>query len=98
MERRSICAILKEKNVRLLPATIPIKSLSEGTKFLHSLISPGIKEGDCSDAWIFFARHCVNDSSQIQDFGFDKSYSSVAHAYSFRLTTYIAAMHRLAEI
>ena len=45
------------KNVSLLSAPIPIKSLPEGTKFLRSLIAPSIKEGDCSDAWKFVARH-----------------------------------------
>ena len=40
----------KNKNVSLLSAPIPIKSLPEGKKVLHSLIAPSIKEGDCSDA------------------------------------------------
>ena len=53
----------KNKNVSLLSVPIPIKSLPEGTKVLRSLISPIIKEGDCSDAWKFVARHCENVSS-----------------------------------
>ena len=40
----------KNKNVSLLSAPTPIKSLPEGTKVLCSLIAPSIKEGDCSDA------------------------------------------------
>ena len=40
----------KNKNVRLLSATIPIKSLPEGTKALHSFVAPSIKEGDFYDA------------------------------------------------
>ena len=46
----------KNKNVSLLSAPIPIKSLPEGTKVRRSLVAPSIKEGDCSDAWKFFAR------------------------------------------
>ena len=73
----------KNKNVSLLSAPIPIKSLPEGTKVLHSLIAPSIKEGDCYDAWKFVARHCANGSSQIKGIDFDQSYSPVAHADSF---------------
>ena len=40
----------KNKNVSLLSAPIPIKSLPEGTKVLRLLIAPSIKEGDCYDA------------------------------------------------
>ena len=54
-----------------------------------------IKEGDCSDAWKFFSRHCVNGSSKIRGMYFDKSYSQVAHADSFRINIYIVATHRL---
>ena len=36
----------KNKNVSLLSAPIPIKSLPIGTKVLRSLIAPSIKEGD----------------------------------------------------
>ena len=47
----------KNKNVSLLSAPIPIKSLPEVKKILRSLIAPSIKEGDCSDAWKFVALH-----------------------------------------
>ena len=57
----------------LLSIPIPIKSLTEGTKVLRSLIAPSIKEGDCSDAWKFVARHRANGSSQIKGIYFDKS-------------------------
>ena len=40
----------KNKNVSLLSAPTPIKSLPEETKVLCSLIAPSIKEGECSDA------------------------------------------------
>ena len=45
----------KNKNVSLLSAPIPIKSLPEGKKFLRSLIDTSIKEVDCYDAWKFVA-------------------------------------------
>ena len=41
----------KNKHFILLSAPIPIKSLPEETKVLHSLITPIVKEGGCSDAW-----------------------------------------------
>ena len=63
----------KNKNVSLLSAPIPIKSLPEGTKVPHSLIAPSIKEGDCSDAWKFVARHCENGISQMKGIGFYQS-------------------------
>ena len=50
----------KNKNVSLVSAPIPIKPLPEGKIVPRSLIAPSIKEGDCSDAWKFVARHCVN--------------------------------------
>ena len=56
----------QNKNVSLLSAPIPIKSLPEGKKVLRSLIAPSIKEGDCSDAWKFVARHCANGISHIK--------------------------------
>ena len=62
----------KNKNVSLLSAPIPIKSLPEGTKVLRSLIAPSIKEFDCSDAWKFVARHCANGSSHIKGIDFDQ--------------------------
>ena len=40
----------KNKDVRLLPDTIPIQSFPEGTKFIHSFVAPSIKSCDCSDA------------------------------------------------
>ena len=60
----------KNKNVSLLSAPIPIKSLPKGKKFLRSLIAPSIKEGDCYDAWKFVARHCANGSYQIKGIAF----------------------------
>ena len=62
----------KNKKVSLLSSTIPIKYLPEGTKVLRSLIAPSIKEGECSDAWKFVARHCANGSSQIKVIDFDQ--------------------------
>ena len=62
----------KNKNVSLLSAPIPIKSLSEGTKLLRSLIAPSIKYIDCSEAWKFVARQCANGSSQIKGIDFDQ--------------------------
>ena len=54
MERRFICEILQEqKNVSLILTPTPIKSIPDGTKVLRSLIDPIMKEGDCSDVWIF---------------------------------------------
>ena len=47
----------KNKNISLLSAPIPIKSLPKGTKVLRSLIATSIKEGDCSDGWKFVAQH-----------------------------------------
>ena len=85
----------KNKNIGLLSAPIPIKSLPEGKQFLRSLISPSIKKNDCSDAWKFVARHCANRSSRIKGVDFDQSYIPVAHADSFRVNIYIAYMHRL---
>ena len=83
----------KNKNVSLISAPIPIKSLLEGTKFLRSLIATRIKECDCYDAWKFGARHCANGSSKIQGIDFDQSYSTVAHADSFRINIAITYMH-----
>ena len=71
------------KNVSLPLALIQITSLPRGKKVLRSLIATSIKEGDCSDAWKFVARHCENGSSQIKGIDFDQSYSPVAHADSF---------------
>ena len=85
----------KNKNVSLLSAPIPIKSLPEGKKVLRPLIAPSIKEVDCSDAWKCVARHCANKSSQIKVIDFDQSYSPVANADSFRINISIASMHRL---
>ena len=55
MERSFICAIRQEQKFSLISDLIPIKYLYEGTKFLCSLISPSIKEGNCSDEQIFHA-------------------------------------------
>ena len=88
----------KNKNFSLLSDPIPIKSLPEGTEVLRSIIAPSIKEGDCSDAWKFVARHCANGGSQIKGIYFDQSYSPVAHADSFRINIAIAYMHGLTAI
>ena len=60
----------KEKNVSLLLAPIPIKSLTEGTNVICLLIYNISKEGDCSDSWQFFSRHCANGGSQIKGIDF----------------------------
>ena len=48
----------KNKNVGLILAPIPIKSLPGGNKVLCSLIATSIKEGGSSNTWIFVASHC----------------------------------------
>ena len=73
------------KNVRLLPAPISIKSPPEEKTVLRSLIAPIIKEGDCSYVCKFVPRHCANGGSCIKGIGFDQSYSPVPHAESFRI-------------
>ena len=85
----------KNKNVSVLRDSIPIKYLPEGTKSLCSVISPSTKEGDCSDAWKFVARHCANGSFNIKVIDIYQSYIQVAHAESFRIKISIASMHRL---
>ena len=70
----------KNKNANLILSPNPIKSLPEGTKYLRSLISNSINEGDCYDPWIFFESHCKNGSSQIKGINFDQSYSPVTNA------------------
>ena len=87
----------KNQNVSLLSAPIPIKSLPGGTKVLHLLIAPGIKEGDCSDSWKFVARHCANGSFHIQDIYFDWSYIPVAHDDSLMINISITAIYRLTD-
>ena len=62
----------KNKNVSLISAPIPIKYLPEVTKVLRSLIYPSIREGYCSYAWKFVARHCANGIFQIKVIYFDK--------------------------
>ena len=74
---------------------IPIISLPKGTKFLCSLIAPSIKEGGCSDAWNFFARHCANRNSQIKVIYFYKYYIPVAHTGSLRINIAIVDIHIL---
>ena len=49
-------------------------------KSLHYIIDPGIKEGDCSDAWKFVAQHCKNGISHIQGIDLDQKYSPIAYA------------------
>ena len=83
------------KNIRLLSAPIPIKSLPEVKKILRSLIATSIKEGGYSDAWDFFARHCANGISHIKGIYFDQSYSPVAHSDSSRIKIDIEGMHRI---
>ena len=46
MEKNVFVKYDKNENFRLLSAPIPIKYLAEGTKILHSLIDPNIKECD----------------------------------------------------
>ena len=74
-------------------APIPIESFTEGTKVLHLLIAPIIKEGDCSDACKFVARHCENGSSQIQFIYFYPSYSPVTNTESIIINIAIIYMH-----
>ena len=62
----------ENKNVCLLSAPIPIKSLPKGIKVLHSLIALSIRKGDCSDSWKVFALHCANGRSQIKGIYFDQ--------------------------
>ena len=83
------------KTVSILLATIPIKSLLEGTKVLCSLIALSIKESKCSDAWKFVTHHFANGSSHIQGVDFYQSCSPVGHADSFRINISMADMHRL---
>ena len=70
------------------------KHLPDIIKFLHSLISTSIKEGDCSDECDCFSRHYANGSSQIQCVGFYQSYIPVAHVDSFRINIAMAAINR----
>ena len=88
----------KNKNVSLISDPIPIKSLPEGTKVLHSLIDTSIKKGDCYDACIFVSHHYANRSYHIQVIGFYKSYSPVEHADSLIINISIADMHRITTI
>ena len=85
----------KNKNSSLLSDTIPIKSLPDVTNVLCSLIYTIIKEGVCSDAWKFVARHCAKRSSQIQGIYFYQSYSLVSYADYFRINISITDMHRI---
>ena len=85
----------KKQHVSLISATMPIKSLPKVTIVLHSLIAPSIKDGDCSDACTFFARHCENGSSHIKDIDFDQYYSPVSHSDSFIINFSIADMNRI---
>ena len=85
----------KNKNVILILSPISIKYLPYVTNVSLSLISTNIKEGDCSNAWKFVARHIVNGVSQIQGFDFDQSYLTMAHGDSFIINIATTAMHRL---
>ena len=82
-ERSFICAISQEQKCQPYFGSHPNQPLPEGEKI--SLIAPSIKEGDCSYACKFVARHCENGSSQIKCIDFDQFYSPVAHADSFRI-------------
>ena len=85
----------RNKNFSLILAPIPIKSLPEGRKVLHSLICTIIMEGECSDASNFVAHHYVNGSYHIKVNDFDNSYSPVAHDDPFIINIAIAAMNIL---
>ena len=85
----------KNKYFSLLLSPILIKSLPEGTKVVHSIIDPSIKEGGYSDAWKYVKHHCANGGSQIQGIDFDQYYSPVVHADSFKINISTAALHRL---
>ena len=60
---------------------------------LCSVVDTIIKELDCSDAWYFVAHYC----SKIQDVEYDKSYSSVSHADSFRINIDLTDMNRITD-
>ena len=85
----------KNKNVSLILNPIPIKYTPEGTKILHSLIYPSIKEGECSDEWKFVALHFENRISHIQGIVFDQYYIPGSHVNSFIIKISIVAIHRL---
>ena len=51
------------KNVNLILAPTPIKSLPGVKKVLRYLIAPGVKEGGCYGARKFIEQHCENGSS-----------------------------------
>ena len=87
----------KNKNVILLSSPTPIKSLPTVTKVLCLLIAPSIKECDCSYSWKFVSHQSANARSQIKGIYFDQSYSTVAHAESFRINIAIAAMYRITD-
>ena len=59
----------QNKNFNLILAPIPIKYLPEGKTFIHLIIAPIIKEGDCYYEWKFVSCHIANGSSHIQDIG-----------------------------
>ena len=90
-----MCNIKRTKIPAFFWDPTPIKSLPKVKKVLCSLITPSIKEGECSDAWKFVVRHCENRTSHIKGIDFYQYYSPVAHADSFRINISIAIMHRL---
>ena len=53
----------KNKNIRLILAPIPIKSLPEVKNVLPSIIDPSIEELNCYDAWKFVACLFANENS-----------------------------------
>ena len=73
---------------------IPIKYLPNETKVLRSRIATSIKEFNCYSACKSVARHCENESSQIQGVDFDQSYSLMGHADYFIINIDIADIHR----
>ena len=93
-----ICEIRQENNINLILAPILIKSLPDGTKVLRSLIDSRIKEGDCSNSWKFFARHCAKGISQIKVIDFDESYSTVTNSDPSRINIAVADTARILDV
>ena len=85
----------KNQNVSLLSDPIPIKSVTEGTKFLPLIISLSINEYDCAGAWKFVACHYANGGYKIKGIDFDQYYIPVAHADLFIINISIVGMNRL---
>ena len=71
---------------------LTIKSLPKGTKVLIPLITPVIKQVDCSNDCIF-PHHCVNGSLQVKAICFVQYYIPISHAQLFIIDIAIAVMH-----